>query len=225
MPTAMRGQGDIQGTSRHPEAKGHRMFAGRQANAAHDEIAAQQLRRFSVHGYAPMRVVSIIQQQNGRRVGLGLQNNIIRSVTLVINGPSIGIGSDSRPVFWRRGHQHCLRRIKIRVCQRFQDSLIIGVDLPVCIHLGPGQGAGEFKQGQITIRTRCGSQIFQSSRLRNWLSLGTMSKALRDPEAFLPGIQFCVEHIQKSRRPEQIPCVRKFPKPAVAGHIGHRMGR
>src|SRR5208282_773723 len=48
---------------RQAELKFHRVLAGRQVNAAHDEIAAQQFRRPAIHQHVPVRIELVIKQQ------------------------------------------------------------------------------------------------------------------------------------------------------------------
>ena len=83
------------------------------------EVGAQYLHRFAIHGRVPVGIEFVIEQQNRRRVGLGIKHNVRWRITFEFDGAGIFIGCAGRRNRQRRGDQNGLLRVKIFVGQGF----------------------------------------------------------------------------------------------------------
>jgi hypothetical protein len=61
------------------------VLAGFDVNAAHDIIAPQQRRGFSVHENLPVGIVLVVQQQHTGRLSLRAQDDVLGCVADVLN--------------------------------------------------------------------------------------------------------------------------------------------
>ena len=214
-------EGDKQQAVRHGELKLNHVRTRRQQDAAHDEVAAQQFRRFAIHSHAPVRIVFVIQQQHGSRIGAGVKNNVFGCVTFVFNRAGIAIGC--RHGRDRRGDEDGLQRVKIFVRHGFERGIVVRAGLPVGKKFGAGQGAGEFKERQVTVVVRGGRELFQLGRLRDagfWNDV----KVLQDAETMLNWIKLVVQTIQQRRCSEKIAGVGQLPATRDKKDFIHGMG-
>src|SRR6266566_1868696 len=131
-PQAERHEADVKRRNRRGEAEFDLVLAGRELDAAHDVIAAQQRLGFAVHPNLPIRIKVIVQKQDRGDDGVGVHLDSLRRVIGYIDGAGnlVGGGAGRRPWDWVL-HQDRSGWIKARLGQLEEIVLLVGIDLPI----------------------------------------------------------------------------------------------